>query len=570
MIWRAAAIVCAVALAAALVPLVRHLREAPPPPPPLLRLALAAPQGAELGAGDEVLDAAISPDGREMVFVATAGGVTQLWRRSLDTDAAEPLPNTVGAAHPAWKPDGRTLSFAANGKIRVLSRANGTVSDLVDAPGSFGSAWLPDGSLLFATGGSAPIRRLRNGAVTDATTLKPGDLRHAFPAPAADLGFLYVATLDSGRRVVRLSASGIERDLTTTSSHAQLVDGRLLLVRDNALVAQRLDADTSTLAGRSVPLAFDVGVSPSGHGFFAASPRLLAWGGAAARARQLEWLDLDTGVRSTIGEPADIWQARLSPDDRSAAVTLLDPLLRTLDVFILPLSGSVVPRRLTRAIAADSDPVWSEEGDRVLFRSLQGGQPNLFARAIDGDGASEDTIMRSELDETATDWREGTVLLQAPANGTLDLWTFEQGRNSVTEITSGGFNEFGGRWSPDQHLLAYVSDESGRADVYVAPWPQSGNRVRVSFAGGTRPEWSADGRTLFFLREGRLMRAELSAAAGQDPPFEFSAPVAAADLTGVRDYSPGHTSRRVLVVAPAVRTAAPATGVVVEWGQVAR
>ena len=101
MIWRAVAIVCGAALALAVVPLLRHYREIPPPPPPAVRLSLTAPPGTELGAGDEVLDAAISPDGREMVFVAIANGVTQLWRRGFETEAAEALKDTVGAALPA-------------------------------------------------------------------------------------------------------------------------------------------------------------------------------------------------------------------------------------------------------------------------------------------------------------------------------------------------------------------------------------------------------------------------------------------------------------------------------------
>jgi Tol biopolymer transport system component len=575
MIWRAAAAVCAIALAAALVPLARHLRETPPPPPPVLRLALAPPPGAELGAGDEVLDASISPDGREMVFVATVNGATELWRRRFDTESAEAIDNTVGAALPAWKPDGRVLAFFAEGTLKALSLADGTVSNLATVARAAGAAWLPNGSLLFAPGGRAPIRWLQNGAVSDATVLKPGDQRHMFPASAGALGFIYVAALDSGRQVVRLSSGGTERDLTTTSSHAQLVDGRLLLVRDNALVSQLFDPETRSLTGRSIPLAFNVGLSASGHGFFAASPRLLAWAGATASARQLAWVDLDTGTVAPVGEPADTWQVRLAPDDRHAALTLLDPLLRTLDVFILPLTGGAVPRRLTRALAADSDPVWSEDGDRVLFRSLQGGQPTLVSRLVDADSADEEAVMRSELDETATDWRDGLILLHAPAvgpdrsraAGPLHLWTYEQAQRSVTGLTRGGFNEFAGRWSPDQDHIAYVSDESGRPEVYVAPWPQSGSRVRVSFAGGTRPEWSPDGRTLFFLREGRLMRAELSLAPSQDPPFEFSAPVPAADLGGLRDYSPAHAGNRILAIAPMPRTTPPAAAVIVNWAQ---
>ncbi len=566
MIWRVVAALCAIALAAAAVPLVRHWREAPPPPPPMVRVGLNPPAGSELGAGDEVLDAAISPDGGEMVFVATTNGMTQLWRRSLDAEAAEMLKGTEGAALPAWKANGHLISFFAGGKLKQVSRTDGSIRDLATVSAANGAAWLPDGSLLFAEGGRNPIRRMLSGRISDATTLKPGDQRHSFPTAAGDMGFVYIATLESGRQSVRLVNGGMERELTTASSHAQLVDRHLVLVRDNTLVVQSLDPETLQLTGRSTALATNVGVSPSGHGFFTASPRMLAWASGSPRRRQLTWIELESGRRMPIGEPADIWQARLSPDDRTAAVTFLDPLLRTLDVSLVPLDASAVARRLTRALAADTDPVWSEDGDVVMYRSFQGGRPDLFARSIDEDNATEETVMHSELDETASDWRDDLILFHAPSGGALDLWTFEEKTRSVTALTRGGFNEFDGHWSPGMDMLAYVSDESGRPDVYVEPWPRSGERVRVSFAGGTRPEWSANGRALFFLREGHLMRADFRPTLPKDEaPFAFSTPVQAIEADNLRDYSPAHNSNRVLVVAPVTRTTIPAAGVIVNW-----
>ena len=564
--WRAVALACAAALALAVAPLVRHYREVSPPPPPLVRLALAAPAGAELGAGDEVLDAAISPDGCEMVFVATARGVTQLWRRAFDTESAEPLEGTAGAALPAWKANGHLISFFAGGKVKQLSPADGIVRDLADAPNPAGAAWLPDGSLLIASGGSGPIRRLQHGVATNATILKPGDQRHAFPEPAGDLGFVYVATLDSGRQVVRLVSDGIEHDLTTASSHAQVVNGRVVLVRDAALIAQTLDPATKTLVGRSTPLAFNVGVSPSGHGFFAASTRLLAWAAAAQRMRQLAWWDAARTTITRVGEPADYWQVRLSPDDSHAALTILDPLLRTLDVYVLPLTDvGFAPRRLSTALAADSDPVWSPAGDRVAYRSLQGGQPNLFARGIDA-GSREQAVLRSDLDETPTDWRQRTILFQAPGRtGDLDIWSVDQGGGTPAALVHTGFSDSGARWSPDGRLLAYVSDESGQRDIYVErPGGDGAARVRVSRAGGSRPDWGPGGRSLFFLRSGRLMRADL-AGTPATTPLQFVTPREAVNAADVRDFSIAHRGNRIVMIIPAERRSSPVAGVVLNW-----
>jgi len=116
------------------IPVVRHLREVPPPPPPPLTLTLGAPSDAELGSGDEPLDAAISPDERHIVFVATRAGTTTLWRRTLDSDRAEPLAGTEGAQLPAWSENGDAILFFSNMQLRRLTLSDGAVSTITDAP----------------------------------------------------------------------------------------------------------------------------------------------------------------------------------------------------------------------------------------------------------------------------------------------------------------------------------------------------------------------------------------------------------------------------------------------------
>lgn len=560
MIWRIAAIVSVVLLALAATPALRHLREVPPPPPPPVRLSLTAPAGTELGAGDEVLDAAISPDGRQIVFVATADGVTQLWRRALDTDRAEPLMGTEGAAMPAWKTTGNVVSYFADGRLRQISLGDGTVRDLAEAPAPAGAAWLPDGSLLFVPNARGPIRSLRNGVATNETALRDGDRGHGFPVPVDTGGLAYVATLENGRRMLRLIEGGMERDLTETAGHAHLIGDDVVHVRDGTLVVQRYDRETGALSGRSTALAFNVGVAANGHAFFAASDGLVVWAAAAPRARELAWFDLDGRRLGTAGEPADYWQIRLSPDDRDAAITLLDPLFRTLDIVVLPLTGSSTREQLTLAIAADSDPVWAPRGDRLLFRSLQDGEANLFVRRVHAPDSPAEAAFRSELDETPSDWRGGTVLFHAPGAAGQDVWALDVARGTRTAATRQGFNKFDARWSPDGRRIAYVSDESGRPDIYVEPYPPDGERVRVSFAGGTRPGWGRDGRSLFFLRDGRLMRADVLADG-------FAAATQVLDVPGLRDYALAHRSDRVLAIAPRAREDNPVAGIILNWVQ---
>ena len=565
MIWRVSTIVLAVALALAAFTAVRRARQPPAAAPAPIRTSIDPPPGAELGAGDDVLDAALSPEGRELVFVATSAGVPQLWRRPLDAERAELLTGTDGAAMPAWKRGGGVVSFFAGGRLRQIALRDGAVRDLADAPSPSGAAWLPDGSLLYAPEARGPIRRLRAGSLSDATTLRSGDVAHGAPETVGDAGdFLYVAQVAAGRRIVRLVRQGGEIDLAQTSGHAAMIGDVLVYVLDGALSVQRFDAEKGALTGRAARLAFDVGVSAAGRAFFTASTRVIVWAATAPRARELAWFDLQGRRAGRVSEPADYWQVRLSSDDRAAAVTMLDPLLRTLDVFVLPVVNTPGPgRRLTLSLSADSDPVWAPDGSRIVFRSMQGGQPNLFARPPQFSEQPDQPVLRSELDETPSDWRGGTLLFHAPGSGTgYDVWALDLTSGDRRAIARSGFNESDARWSPDGRWIAYVSDEPGRPEVFVERWPQDGRKWRVTSAGGTRPRWRRDARALFFLRDGALMQVTMEER-GSDVAFSTASLVA--DLSGARDYAPANRSDRLIAVVPLARAESPRARVIADW-----
>jgi Tol biopolymer transport system component len=561
--WIGAGLVIALVAVIAILglPALRHLSEAPPPVQLPLRFSLAAPAGAELGAGDDILDAAISPDERHIVFVATTDGTTRLWLRELRGDQAVPLLGTIGARLPAWKQTGNVVSFFTDGRLKEITIATGrSARELANASAGSGASWLLDGSLLFAPDARGVIRRLLNGAVSDATTLRPGDRSHTFPTTVGSSNaFVYVATVDDGRRTLRLVENGQERDLGTTSGHGQIVGDALLHVRDGVLLSQRLDPETRQPSGNATPVVLDVGVGTSGHGFFAASARLLIAAPAAKRLRQLTWYALGSREGTATREPGDYWQVRLSPDDRYAAVTQLTPLLRTLDVVLMPMSetGNVEP--VTRALAADSDPVWSPDALALVFRSLQDGRPHLYTRPAHDQDADDQIVRMSEIDETPTDWRGDRVLAHAPGTaGDFDLWTIVPSTGAREKAAGSRFNETDGRLSPDGRWIAYVSDESGQADIYATPWPR-GARVRVSFAGGTRPRWGRDARSLFFMRGTRIMRADLSGSS------TFTTAREVLEVPGVRDFDVAHRRDALIVLSPAPASSTPVPAVVVDW-----
>jgi Tol biopolymer transport system component len=566
MVWRLAAIAFALLFLLAAPPALRHIREVPPPLPPPVRVAITAPAGSELGVGDDVLDAAVSPDGREIVFVATSDGVSRLWRRGLGNEGPVPLAGTEGASMPAWKSTGRAIAYFADGRLKQVALGDGSIRDLAEAPSPAGAAWLPDGSLLFVPAAQGPVRHLREGMLSDATTLREGDRGHGFPA-ATDAGsFTYIATRSDGVKVVRLVA-GTEQDLTQTSGPARLVGGRLVHFRDGTVIAQRFDSERRELSARSTPLALNVGADTGGHGFLAVSPTLIAWAGATSRVRDLVWLDFEGRRLGTAAEPGDYWQLRLSPTDEHAAVTRLDPLLRALDVWVMKVNGAAPPEQLTLALGADTDPVWAPAGDRIVFRSVPRGDPGLFIRRVHAPEAPIEPLVTTDLDETPSDWRGGTLLFHAPGATGTAIFALDVAQGTRREVSRRGFNAFDARFSPDGRRMVYASDEPGRPDIYVEEWsdtPVEGlsRRLRISFAGGIRPQWSGDGRSILFIRDGRLMRAD------DQSDGTFSTPRELGDVRGIRDFAVARRSNRILAIVPRERTEDPVMHVIMNWATI--
>jgi len=559
------------AIAVLLLPAIQHLREQPPAPPHAVRLFLTAPSGAELGVGDEPLDAAISPDQRELVFVATQmrrntssqvpPGQTQLWRRRLDAELAEPIAGTEGARLPAWKQNGNVLSFFAEAQLKLLDLKNGAVTVVADAPAPAGATWLRDGSLLFVPGPGV-VRRLLDGQVADATRLASGDTAHAYPlAVAASQDFVYIAVRD-GRRVVRLHQGSNESDIGTTTAHAAFIRAdrdTLIFVKDEALLADERETESGRMAGRDVPVALRVGVTRSGRGLFAASSDVLIHSRAVERPRQLTWLAMDGNRTGTVADVGDYWQVRLSADDGRVAATTRDPLLRSLDVLMMPVAGGSPALRLTASIAADSDPVWSPDAKRLLFRSMQRGKPEIMVTPaeIDPNAADDPARPLNAAGDLPTDWRGNEVLIQKRGAAGFDLSRVDTVSGASTVVAETPFNETDGRWSPDGRFIAYVSDEPGRPDIYVLA---GGVRQRISSGGGTSPRWTRDSRSLLFLRGSTIMRADIGTTG-----VRFDSPRPLFDAPGIRDFDVARRGDRILALLPEQIEPVSSVPVILNW-----
>jgi eukaryotic-like serine/threonine-protein kinase len=554
--------VCAAAAALLALRLGVDLRWPSPTPPAPVRLLIPPPDSAAFGTGAEPLDAALSPDGGEMVFVATSNGAAQLWRRQLAGDRAQPIGGTEGARQPAWIAGQRAVSFWVADSLKRTT-LEGVVTEAATISNAAGAAWFEDGSVLVGHA-RGPVRRWRDGRETPVSRLQDGDAGHRFPWRVDEQTWLYLAERTNGRRVVRVVRDGAERDVADADGHAMAAGGWLLYPRGGALLAQPL-ADDGVAGGRARPLIVGVGVSTEGRAFAALSSRVAVFSPPSGQQHRLQWFDGRGTALAIASEPGDYWQVRLSPDGRQAAVTMLEPLLRTLDVYVLR-NGSGAPVPVTLGLAADTDPVWAPDGRTLLFRSVRNGRARLFTREVGRTGAAEVPLLGTAVDTSyanavPSEWsRAGDILFSSTSASRphTDVFRVPIASREPAAAVATGFNESAARLSPDGRWVAYVTDESGQEDVYVSGWPQ-GPRTRVSQAGGSHPRWS--GSSLYFLRDDEVLRA--TRHPGAAPIFDV--PQRVLTVPGLRDFDVAHTGDRLLVIVPAASARPPDVGALVDW-----
>ena len=252
-----AALVVATTLAAALaIPTVRHLREAPLPAPPETRVEIVTP------ATDQPASFALSPDGRQIVFVASGDGPSRLWLRSLATTTAQPLAGTEGARYPFWAPDGRSIGFFAAGVLKRLDLGGGAPQTLAPATNGSGGTWNPDGVIVFApTAATTPLMRVSatGGSPTAVTTLGPQQAAHVAPQFLPD-GRRFLFTVRGAPETTGIYVGGLDGSAPTRLTSAgsmgvSLPSGWLLSVRAGTLAAQRLDVAQAALTDEPVILA---------------------------------------------------------------------------------------------------------------------------------------------------------------------------------------------------------------------------------------------------------------------------------------------------------------------------
>jgi serine/threonine protein kinase/Tol biopolymer transport system component len=527
--WVLMAILAVASLAAAVsTALMYFLRS--PADTHVYRTEILPPTGVNWSSAIPALRFALSPDGRRLAFVATgADGRTLLWVRPLDTLLAQPLAGTEGVVMPFWSPDSRFIAFNAGGNLKKIDASGGPPLTVAETNTNNQGSWNRDDVILFAPR-TGPLYRVSasGGTPSPVTTLDAasGDTIHwnSFFLPDGR-HFLYhaVGSKAGGPLEARavyvgsLDPSEGSRLLLEGGSNAQYALGYVLFMRDDTLMAQPFNTDRLELTGDAVPVAdgVDIGGATGRTGAFSVSQTgVLAYQtGSAGMGSQLIWFDRAGKQIVALGDQADYGGVELSPDGTRAAVTILDPTRRTRDLWLYDVARGL-RTRFTFDPAEETAAVWSPDGSRIGFGSARKGLFDLYVKPSSGAG-NEELLLDEALnvDVLPTSWSpDGRSVLYVRAGGSStgnDLRVLPlSGDRKASVFLQTPFSEAGGRFSPDGRWIAYQSNESGRYEVYVAPFRGPGGKWQISTAGGVSPRWRRDGREMYYLApDNRLMAA---------------------------------------------------------------
>jgi serine/threonine-protein kinase len=564
---------------------IRHLRETSPAPRTVTRFTVALPATSPLSVGgvrsSSIL--ALAPDGTRLVVASGSGASAQLYLRAMDQLEAVPIRGTQGAVAPFFSPDGQWLGFFTDDRLKKISIDSGSAQTIttIGIGGAFISAsWGSDDTIMF-TSLSGELMRVpaAGGTPTQATTLdtKQGETAHRSPEilPGGKAVLFVAQRAIDAELMIRHLDTGEQRSLGIGggSSLRYVSSGHLLFVRAGTLFAAPFDLKQLRVTAPPVPVVEQVASNgPGGAARVAiAANGSIAYvpGGENVPARTLVWVDRAGNIQPLLETPRDFREARLSPDGQRIAIGIEG---RPRDLWIYEIKRGTLSR-FTLEPSESEFAAWTPDGQRIAFGALRPGQGRvLLWKLTDGSGSEEKLLVGGPQDHFhPSAWSpDGRVLALTNVSSTdtnYDILMLPLGKTVPEPFAKTRFNERAPRFSSDGRWVAYVSEESGRGEIYVQPYPGPGGKRQISVDGGSEPVWAANGREMFYWVEDKMMAVSVTTSPtfNADTPrvlFEgrFERPV-----TNFQNFDVTADGQRFLMFKGTQAAAAAQITVVLDW-----
>ena len=467
----------------------------------------------------------ISPDGRMIAYSAADGAGTAIFIRPIGREVGQKLAGTEGAGRLFWSPDSKWIGFFAGGRLKKVEAAGGPPQNICETPDLLGATWNAAGVIVF--GSSKGLQRVLAAGGQPSQVELAGDVGKQSPrepyflpdgrhflflagSPKADTGAGAEAAIYAGS----LESTGVTRVVASRSNAVYADPGYLLFHREGTLYAQAFDAEDLTVDGEAVRLADGLPYGDGGAAAFAAADRAAlvfrndprrqatasgptVTAGGSFGGRPLRWIPRN-GTAETAAEAAEWSGVDLAPDGKRAAAHRHDG--DGGDVWVFQV-GQPTPAKFTFEAAQDNaSPIWSPDGTRIAFSSQRNGKRGLYVKAADNSRA-EELLLESEVPVMPMSWSGERLVYWANDQRTAgDIWSVgTSGDKKPVPILQTPADERNPQVSADGKWLAYSSNETGRSEVYIRPFPEGPGKIQVSVNGGVFPRWRRDGRELYFM-----------------------------------------------------------------------
>jgi Tol biopolymer transport system component len=516
--------------------------------------SLEPPAGFELSSvitGAPVL----SPDGKQIAFLMTKKTLAPtpvaiathsidtfsphtIFVRQIDSNEVTSLAGTDGAFFPFWSPDSKYIGFFADGKLKKILASGGPAQTLCDAPDGRGGTWNDHGTIVFSPRISGPLQSVSDGGGAPVEVTRPlknvPEFTHRNPYFLPDgKHFLFVQNGGTAGRVSGVYGASLEggepTQILPAGSNVAYSDGYLFYVKDGTLTAQAFNPSSLRFEGNAISIAAGIEFhGPRNLAYFSVSRNLLVYRKAAVEDRELVWLDTSGKVVDRWGEPAPYNGSNFSPGSR---MTILSRAGANGSLGSLWLGDP--QRKTVQRLTADSgliqSAVVSADGNSVFIATSAFSSSSLVRRTLTASGTEEKMLdgLEGSYDVSSVS-QDGRYLFmdKQDSKTNWDIYYMDlKGERKLVPLLTGPYAERGSTISPDNKWLAYTSDETGKVELYLTPFPGAGSKWQVSSNGiGGEFDWSSDSKNLHYREGDKVYNVEVHANAGRpdfSPPKEL-------------------------------------------------